>query len=122
MATIELTKDNFVDTINKNEITLVDLWAAWCGPCQRFGPIFEAASERHKDVVFAKLDTEQEQELSAALEVTAIPTLMMFKQGVLIFRQAGLMRGSDLDQLVKQAKELDIEAALKEAEEQAGKE
>ena len=94
MAPIDLKIDNFVETVQDSEIVLVDFWAAWCGPCQRFAPIFEAASERHPNVTFAKVDTEDQQDLAGGLDIQAIPTLMAFKQGQLVYREAGLMNGS----------------------------
>lgn len=111
MAPIDLKIDNFVETVQDSEIVLVDFWAAWCGPCQRFAPIFEAASERHPNVTFAKVDTEDQQDLAGGLDIQAIPTLMAFKQGQLVYREAGLMNGSQLDSLIEQIVALDLEAA-----------
>jgi len=111
VATTALTLDNFVDTVKKNDIVLVDFWAAWCGPCQRFSPIFEDASGHHEGIVFGKVDTEAEQDLSYQLQIEAIPTLMAFKQGQLVFRQAGLLNGHQLDDLIEQVKQLDLSQA-----------
>ena len=116
MSTIALDKNNFAGTVEDNDVVLMDFWAAWCGPCQRFGPIFEEASGRHDDVVFAKIDTEENQELAAALEIQSIPTLMGFRSGKLVFRQSGLLNGRQLDDLISQIKALDIAALEAEAE------
>ena len=120
MSTTELNKDNFAATIEGNDVVLIDFWADWCAPCQRFSPIYEEASGRHEDVVFAKLDTEENQDIAAALEIQSIPTLMGFRDGALVFRQSGLLNGKQLDSLVDQIKALDIEALKQEAAQQQG--
>lgn len=119
MATTALTTENFESTVNDNDIVLVDFWADWCQPCKRFSPIYEDASGRYEDVVFAKVDTEDARDLSAALEIQSIPTIMAFKKGQLVFRQAGMLSGKQLDSLVEQVKELDLDAAIAEAKKQA---
>ncbi len=117
MATTTLTKDTFASTVDQEGVVLIDFWADWCGPCKRFGPIFEEASDRHDDVVFAKVDTESEQALAGALQITSIPTLMGFRDGILVFRQPGLISGGQLDDLVGQIKALDMEEVKKQYEE-----
>jgi thioredoxin 1 len=109
MATVELTDDTFEQTVKDNDIVLVDFWAEWCGPCRMFAPIFEASSEQHPDVVHAKLDTEAQQRIAAAAGITAIPTLMAFREGVMVFNQAGALPGPALEQLVEAVKGLDMD-------------
>ena len=116
MATIDLTAADFEKTVLDNEIVLVDFWASWCGPCRQFAPVYEEASETHPDVVFGSVDTEAEQELSAAAQISSIPTLMVFKDGSLVFSQAGALPAAALEQVINAVKELDIEKARAEAE------
>jgi len=113
MATIELTKDNFAETIQGKEIVLVDYWAKWCGPCRAFGPIFEKAAEKHPDIVFAKCDTEKQVELASALQIHSIPTLMVFKEGVLVFSQPGMLPAPVLEELIEKVRELDMDEVRK---------
>ena len=109
MSTIELTTENFSETVNSDKIVLVDFWATWCGPCRQFGPIFESVSEKHPDIVFGKVDTDAQQELAASAQISSIPTLMIFREGVLIFRNSGAIPGAAIDDLVSQAQALNME-------------
>ncbi|SDB80335.1 thioredoxin [Raineyella antarctica] len=115
MATTNLTNDDFKKTIEDNEIVLVDFWADWCGPCKRFAPVYEKASTENTDIVFGKVDTEAQQELAMNFQITAIPTLMAFRQGIMLFNQAGAMNGSTLKSLISQIKELDMEEVKAQA-------
>ena len=99
MATIELTKDNFDATINGGKTVIIDFWAPWCGPCRGFAPVFEKASESHPDVVFAKINSDEQQELAGAFNIRSIPTLMVFREKVILFQQAGALPGSALEQV-----------------------
>ena len=109
MATREATDDNFNEIVEKNGIVLIDFWAEWCGPCKRFGPVFEAASDKHQDVVFAKVDTEAQPALAGAFGIRSIPTLMVFRDSVLIFQQAGSLPAAALEELVDKVKALDMD-------------
>ncbi len=108
MATININAENFEETISGSDIVLVDFWAEWCGPCKRFGPIYEKSSDQHGDVVFAKLDTDANQQLSGQLGIEGIPTLMAFREGVMVFNQAGALPGPALEQVVDAVKKLDM--------------
>ena len=108
MATVELTKDNFEQTVNGNPIVIVDFWAPWCGPCRGFAPVFEKASELHPDVVFAKVNSDEQQELAGAFNIRSIPTLMVFRENVILFQQAGALPGQALEQVLTQAKSIDM--------------
>jgi thioredoxin 1 len=116
MATTELTAQNFEQTVLDNGTVFVDFWADWCGPCQRFGPIYEEASKEHDGIVFAKVDTEAEQALAAALNITSIPTLMAFRDGILVFRQAGALPKESLRSLISQVGALDMDAVRAQLE------
>jgi len=118
MATVELTKENFEEIVSKNDMVMVDFWAPWCGPCKGFAPIYDAASEKYADVVFAKVNTDEEQELAQHFSIRSIPTLMMFREKVILFSQAGALPAAGIDSIISQAKALDMEQVHKEIAEQ----
>jgi thioredoxin 1 len=109
MTTTELTAESFEQTVLDNDIVLVDFWAAWCGPCRAFAPVFNKASTTHPDIIFGKVDTEAEQALAASAQITSIPTLMAFREGILVFSQPGSLPASALEQVIAQIRELDMD-------------
>ena len=119
MATVALTNEDFGPTVEKDGIVFVDFWAAWCGPCRMFSPIFEAASEEYPDVVFAKVDTDAQQELAVGLDVQSIPTVMGFRDGYLVFREAGVLNKRQLEGVLQQVRELDMDELRAEVEAQS---
>ena len=114
MATVNLTKDNFEQTINGNPIVILDFWAPWCGPCRGFAPVFEKVSEQHPDVVFAKVNTDDQQEIAAHFQIRSIPTLMVFRDQIIVFSQPGALPQGAFEQVVSRAKALDMEDVRKQ--------
>jgi len=108
VATIDLTQENFEKTVTDNPMVIIDFWAPWCGPCKGFAPVYEKASETHADVVFAKVNTDEQQELAGAFGIRSIPTLMVFRDKVILFQQAGALPGQALEQVIAQAKTIDM--------------
>jgi thioredoxin 1 len=121
MSTRNLTYTDFESTISGEGIVLVDFWASWCGPCRMFAPVYEAASEEHTDIVFGKVDTEAEQQLAGAARITSIPTLMAFRDGILVFSQPGALAAPALEQVIHAVRDLDMEDVRRQVEEQRAK-
>ncbi len=121
MATVEITKDTFEDTVTNNDIVMIDFWAPWCGPCKSFAPIYEAVSEKHDDMVFAKVNTEDEQELAANFQIRSIPTLMILRENVVVFSQAGMLPENALDEIIGKVKALDMDKVRSDIEKQVEK-
>ncbi len=119
MATVELNKDNFEQIVSAHDVVLVDFWAQWCGPCRMFAPVFEAASDRHRDVVFGKVDTEQEQELAARFGIMSIPTLMAFREQILLYAQPGALPPQALEELIDKVMSLDMSEVRRVIEERS---
>ena len=120
MSPIALTQDTFEDAVTKPGITLVDWWASWCGPCRMFAPVFQAASEKHEDITFGKIDTEDQPGLSAAARITSIPTLMAFRDGILVFSQPGALPAASLEKLIQAVRDLDMDQVRAELAQQQG--
>ncbi|MGH8650366.1 MAG: thioredoxin family protein [Burkholderiales bacterium] len=118
MATVELNRGNFEDVVTQNEMVIIDFWAAWCGPCTGFAPVFEAASEQHQDIVFGKVNADDEQELAAAFSIRSIPYVMLLRQKVVLFAQAGALPAEGLESVIRQARALDMAQVHREIAEQ----
>ena len=118
MATLELNSDNFNETIQGNDIVIIDFWAEWCGPCKSFAPTFDRASENHQDITFAKVNTEEQTDLAQACQIRSIPTLMIFRQQILLFNQAGALAPAQLEDVIEKVKELDMDQVRASMEEE----
>lgn len=119
MATIDVTADNFNEIISNNDFVIVDFWAPWCGPCKGFAPVYEELSEKYPDIVFAKVNTEDEQALATEFQIRSIPTLMIFREQIILFSQPGALQGPQLEEVIEQAQGLDMEEVKKDIEQQA---
>ncbi|WP_346844818.1 thioredoxin [uncultured Rothia sp.] len=117
MSTLEITQENLNQTVENSDILFLDFWADWCGPCKQFSPVYEEASDQHEDITFGKVDTEAQQELAAAAGITSIPTLMAFREGILVFSQPGALNNSQFDQVIKAVRELDMAEVRQQVEE-----
>jgi thioredoxin 1 len=114
VSSIAITKENFEDVINKNPMIIIDFWAPWCGPCKNFGPVFEAISDKYPDIVFAKVNTEEQQEIGSMFQIRSIPTLMIFRDQIIIFAQPGALPGPALEEIIGKARELDMDKVRQE--------
>ena len=122
MATVDVTAENFNEIISNNDFVIVDFWAPWCGPCKGFSPVYEELSEKNPDIVFAKVNTEDQQQLAGEFQIRSIPTLMIFREQIILFSQPGALQGSQLEQVIEQAQGLDMEEVKKDIEKQQAEE
>jgi len=118
MATVDVVQDGFEDLIKNNDFVIIDFWAPWCGPCKSFAPVYEELSEKYPDIVFSKVNTEEEQELAGSFNIRSIPTLMIMREQIVLFSQAGALQASQLEEVIVQAQSLDMDQVRKEVEEQ----